>query len=59
MQQVIRYDSLLAIIDLIIFVFLYKYIDFLILLLRKALPFPSLIKIPWKFLKQHSPFPIF
>lgn len=59
MQQVVRYDSLLAIIDLIIFVFLYKYIDFLILLVSKALPFPSLIKSSWKFSKQHSPFPIF
>lgn len=59
MQQVVRYDSLLAIIDLIIFVFLYKNIDFLILLVRKALAFPSLIKSSWKFLKQHSPFPIF
>jgi hypothetical protein len=59
MQQVARYDNLLGIVDLIIFVSLYKYIDFLILLLRKALPFPSPIKISWKFLKQHSPFPIF
>jgi len=51
MQQVARYDNLLGIVDLIIFASLYKYIDFLILLLRKALPFPSLIKISWKFLK--------
>jgi len=59
MQQVARYDNLLGIVDLIIFVSLYKYIAFLILLLRKLLPFSSFIKIPWKFLKQHSPFPIF
>jgi hypothetical protein len=37
MQQVVRYDNLLGVVDLIIFVSLYKYIDFLILLLRKAL----------------------
>lgn len=59
MQLVARYDNLLGIVDLIIFVFLYKYIDLLIILLRKALSFPSLIKISWKFLKQHSPFSIF
>ena len=59
MQQVARYDNLLGIVNLIIFVSLYKYIDFLILLLRKSLPFSSLIKISWKFLKQHSSFPIF
>jgi len=45
MQQVVRYDNLLTIVDLIIFVFLYKYIDFLILLPRKSLLFPFLIKI--------------
>lgn len=59
MQLVARYDNLLGIVDLIIFVFLYKYIDLLIILLRKALSFPSLNKISWKFLKQHSPFSIF
>jgi hypothetical protein len=59
MQQVARYDNLLGIVDLIISVSLYKYIDFLIILLRKDLPFSSIIKISWKFLKQHSSFPIF
>jgi hypothetical protein len=59
MQQVVRYDNLMGIVDLIIFVSLYKYIGLLMLLLRKALPFPSLLKISWKFLKQYSPFPIF
>jgi len=39
MQQVARYDNLLGIVDLIIFVSLYTYIDLLILLLRKVSPF--------------------
>lgn len=59
MQQVAGYDNLLGIVDLIIFVSLYKYLTFLILLLRKPLPFSSFIEILWKFLKQHSQFPIF
>lgn len=44
MQQVARYDNLLGIIDLIIFVSLYQYSDLLILLLRKALLFPSSLR---------------
>jgi hypothetical protein len=45
MQRVARYDNLLGTVDLIIFVSLYKYINLLILLLHKTLPFPSLIKV--------------